>query len=166
MVGHRYARFDTRRAAVFFIRLSWLSTFAVAVWGWLPALAIGAESPATFEPTTISRLSLDGRSFRVVAFENGEKIFEDRLVFKDGTFFSEGCKKFGFDRSPYYIRVEGDQIQFLAETASPTHGTMVWKGSVKQDRIGGGFRWTKERWYWTVRRNFDFRGTAGNQGHR
>jgi len=137
-----------------------LCIFAVAMWSWAPPCAIGAEGSQTRAPTNVSRLSLDGRSFRIEAFEKGEKVFEDRLVFKDGTFFSEACRKFGFDRSPYYTRVEGDHIQFLAETVSPTHGTMVWKGSVKQNRIDGGFRWTKERWYWTIRRHFDVTGAV------
>jgi len=149
-----------KRAAFLPFAMARLGLLAVAMWSWAPVCAIGADGSATGAPAAISRLSLDGQSFRVEAFEKGEKIFEDRLVFKDGTFFSEGCRKFGFDRSPYYVRVEGDQIQFLAETASPTHGTMVWKGSVKQNRIEGGFRWTKERWYWTVRRNFDVTGAA------
>jgi len=147
-----------RRTAFPHCAMARLGILAVAMW--LPFCATGAEGVETGAPTAASHLLLDGWSFRVEAFEKGEKIFEDRLVFKDGTFFSEACRKFGFDRSPYYTRVEGDQIQFLAETASPTHGTMVWKGSVKQNRIKGGFRWTKERWYWTVRRHFDVTGAA------
>jgi hypothetical protein len=103
-------------------------------------------------------MTLDGRTFRAQALEKGTKAFDDRLVFKDGRFFSEGCKKFGFEPSPYYVRVEGNQIRFLAETVSPTHGTMVWKGTVSGNQLEGGFRWTRERWYWTVRRNYDVKG--------
>jgi len=119
---------------------------------------IGAETPAATPPAP--QLMLDGRTFRVEAFEKGKKVFDDRLVFKDGMFFSESCRKFGFSRSPYYVRMEGDQIQFLVETVSPTHGTMSWKGTVKKNEIDGGFQWRKERWYWTILRNFDVKGTG------
>ena len=125
----------------------------------LPLPAVGAEAAAVSTPS--APMMLDGRTFRVEAFERGKKVFDDRLVFKNGTFISESCKKFGFSQSPYYVRREGDRIQFLAETTSPTHGTMVWKGTVSKDRIEGGFRWTKERWYWTVLRDFDVKGSEG-----
>lgn len=118
---------------------------------------IRAENPVT-APSAVSRWLLDGQTYRVEAFEKGAKVFDDVLVFRDGTFFSEGCRKFGFDRSPYYVRVEGNQIRFLVETVSPTHGTMIWKGTVRENRIDGAFHWTKERWYWTVRRNFEVKG--------
>jgi len=156
--GGRRPLFRAAGAAGSRPQLAWLGVALVAVCGWMPPRAIGAETPKAAPPA--SQLALDGRTFRVEAFEKGKKVFDDRLVFKDGTFFSEGCRKFGFSESPYYVRMEGDQIQFLAETVSPTHGTMVWKGAVKKNRIDGGFRWRKERWYWTVLRNFDVKGTG------
>ena len=90
----------------------------------LPLPAVGADAAAIGTPT--APMMRDGRTFRVEAFEGGKKVFDDQLVFKNGTFISESCKKFGFSQSPYYVRREGDRIQFLAETTSPTHGTMKW----------------------------------------
>jgi len=157
LVG-QFPRLGPGRAASSFFRFAWLGILLVGVcWG-VPRQVIGAEVRAA--PRPAAQMTLDGRTFRVEAFEKGKKVFDDRLVFKDGTFFSEGCRKFGFGESPYYVRMEGDQIQFLAETVSPTHGTMVWKGTVNRNQIDGRFRWTKERWYWTVRRNFDVKGAG------
>jgi len=132
-------------------------TILVVVGLFVPPAADGAEGPTVGTPS--APMMLDGRTFRVEAFEGGKKVFDDQLVFRNGTFISEGCKKFGFKQSPYYVRQEGDRIQFLAETVSPTHGTMMWKGTVTNDRLDGGFRWKKERWYWTVLRDFDVKGS-------
>lgn len=156
--GRRLPHVSAARTVRSCLRLAWLGIVLVALSGWLPPRAIGAETAKAAPPA--AQAMLDGRTFRVEAFENGKKVFDDRLVFKNGTFFSEGCRKFGFSESPYYVRMEGDQVQFLSETVSPTHGTMVWKGTVRKNEIDGGFRWRKERWYWTVLRNFDVKGTG------
>lgn len=147
------------RASPLRCAFTWLGLLALAVCALIPVQALGAEGAASTSSATAPYLILDGKTFRAEAFEDGAKVFEDQLVFKDGAFSSEACRKFGFTPSPYYVRIEGNQIQFLAETVSPTHGVMVWKGTVNGDELEGGFRWTKERWYWTVRRNFDVKGT-------
>lgn len=153
-------RFGAGRRGGSFFQLAGLGIVLLAVCWSVPRNAISAEPQGAARPAV--QMTLDGRTFRVEAFESGKKVFDDRLMFKDGTFFSESCRKFGFSRSPYYVRMEGEEIQFLAETVSPTHGTMVWKGTVRKNRIDGGFRWTKERWYWTVLRDFDVKGIDGN----
>jgi len=81
------------------------------------------------------------------------------LLFKDGKFISENCKPYGFVEGPYWLRFDKDSVHFFAELKSPTHGTMVWKGTVKGDKIEGNLVWTRERWYWTIRRTFNFAGS-------
>jgi hypothetical protein len=147
-------------AAVIDFKHAWLVILAFALCGCLSARANAAESPAAGSARG-AWLLLDGSTFQVEVSENGRKVFDDRLVFRDGMFFSESCRKFGFERSPYYVRTDGDEIQFLAETVSPTHGTMVWKGTVSGNQIDGGVRWRKERWYWKILRNFDVQGARG-----
>lgn len=147
------------RASPLRCAFTWLGLLAFAVCLLLAVEALGAEGAASTPSAAAPYLILDGKTFRAEAFEDGAKVFEDQLVFKDGAFSSEACRKFGFTPSPYYVRIEGNQIQFLAETVSPTHGTMVWKGTVSGNELEGGLHWTKERWYWTVRRNFDVKGT-------
>lgn len=103
---------------------------------------------------------LDGKKFRSRQYnDDGTPWNWDVLSFEDGQFISENCKPYGFTEAPYWIRFEGDSIHFLAEIVSPTHGTMRWKGVIQGDKIEGNVLWIRERWYWTVRRRWDFDGT-------
>lgn len=138
---------------------AWCSAFVVSMLAGLRLTAHAAETTAGVPPAaTISRF-LDGKTFRVqVLDDQGRKRPDDRLIFRGGDFHSESCIPFGFSRRPYWIRVEGDTIHFLAETVSPTHGTMVWRGTVTGDHLEGNYLWTKERWYWTIRRRFEIVG--------
>ena len=107
---------------------------------------------------------LDGRQFkagivRADAEQDGEKPpLGDELIFSNGKFSSAVCKRFNFSEAPYWVRVEGDQVHFLAELTSPTDGKMVWRGSVRGDILEGTMRWTKERWYWTIDVEHKIRG--------
>jgi hypothetical protein len=49
-------------------------------------------------------------------------------------------------------------VRFHAETHSPTHGKMVWDGIVKENAIEATSIWTRERWYWKIKREYWFRG--------
>jgi len=71
----------------------------------------------------------------------------DELIFKDGTFFSVTCAKWGFKPSPVVASVEGDAIRFKTKSVSAEHGTMAWQGTVKGDTMKVSYEWTKERWY-------------------
>lgn len=74
----------------------------------------------------------------------------DVLTFSNGIFSSEICKRYNFKGAPYWVRVEGDQVHFLAELTSPTDGRMLWKGTIRGGILKGTMRWTKKRWYWTI----------------
>ena len=107
-------------------------------------------------PTIASTGPLDGRQFnaRIVRAdanveERGQPL-GDQLTFRDGRFSSAICKKFNFVEAPYWVRVEGDKIYFLAELASPTDGAMRWKGVIRGNTLEGTMRWEKKRWYWTI----------------
>jgi len=41
---------------------------------------------------------------------------------------------------------------------------MVWKGVVRGEEIEGNVLWTRERWYWTLRQSWDFKGTLEERG--
>lgn len=100
--------------------------------------------------------TLDGRQYkagivRATSTEEGEKKpLGDLLMFNGGKFSSAVCKRYNFAEAPYWIRIEGDRVHFLAELTSPTDGKMVWKGTIRGDTLEGTMRWTKKRWYWTV----------------
>jgi len=121
---------------------------------------LAAPLEAKTQESKVWASTLDGKSFRSRQYnDDGTPRPWDVLVFKDGNFISENCKPYGFVEGPYWLRFDGDSVHFLAELESPTHGTMVWKGTVKGDKIEGNLVWTRKRWYWTIRRSFNFAGS-------
>jgi len=74
----------------------------------------------------------------------------DRLFFVDGMFSSKICERYGFVPGAYWVRGTADAIEFSSVLLSPTDGVMEWKGTVKDGKLSGTMRWTRERWYWTI----------------
>ena len=102
---------------------------------------------------------LDGMTFVTQSGEKGKAASnKDTIVFRDGRFLSENCTPYGFRDAPYQATVDGAAVRFHAETHSPTHGTMVWDGTVKDNVIEATSIWTRERWYWKIKREYWFRG--------
>lgn len=83
---------------------------------------------------------------------------KDAYTFKDGEFVSEGCLKWGFSPAPYWVRRDKDGLHFLAELSSPEHGTMRYEGVFDGKEVKGSVKWKKERWYWTMERDYRFTG--------
>jgi hypothetical protein len=105
---------------------------------------------------------LDGRSYIGKNGEKGQKLAEyedEEITFQDGRFTSVSCEPYNFGSSPYTAQIVGDTIHFQAVTKSPTHGEIAWQGIVDGDQAVVDFVWTKERWYWNIRREYWFRGT-------
>lgn len=103
---------------------------------------------------------LDGQAFSgtVGALGKETPYNSDSLVFDDGHFVSIDCVQYGFDRAPYRARRDGDVIHFEAVTTSPTHGTMTWSGTIRGDEARAEYRWVRERWFWTQRGEYWFKG--------
>ncbi|MFQ5993258.1 MAG: hypothetical protein ACE5NA_12540 [Nitrospiraceae bacterium] len=121
------------------------------------AAAEGTDPAAKHIPA--SRV-LDGKKFFGPGGAKGKKPHHnDELVFKDGTFRSVQCNKHGFGAAPYTTTIQGDVVHFQAETTSPTQGKIVWQGTMNGDTLEATFLWTKERWYWTIRNEYWFKGT-------
>jgi hypothetical protein len=105
---------------------------------------------------------LDGKSFVGKNGEKGQKLAEyedEEIIFQNGIFTSISCEPYNFGSSPYNTKTVGDKIHFDAVTESPTHGNITWQGVVDNDQVEVTFVWTKERWYWDIRREYWFRGT-------
>lgn len=102
---------------------------------------------------------LDGKNFDGEMLTGEGKVLssKEKLVFQNGQFFSEACREFGFGKGPYWLRVENNKVHFIAETASPSNGTMHWKGTITGGQVDASFVWTKKRWYWTIEREFRVR---------
>jgi hypothetical protein len=104
---------------------------------------------------------LDGKSFAGKNGEVGQKLAEyedEEIIFQDGMFTSISCEPYNFNTSPYNAKIVGDKINFDVVTESPTHGKISWRGVVEGDQVEVVFVWTKERWYWDIRREYWFRG--------
>lgn len=85
---------------------------------------------------------------------------EDRLVFRDGIFISEACRDYGFTEARYTVNEENGVVSFRAVSESPSHGQMRWRGYRSGNRLKADVVWTKERWYWDIRREYQFIGSV------
>jgi hypothetical protein len=123
------------------------------------AMGAGAVGVGASPSAVPSLSSLDGKTFIAQSGEKGKQASnKDTIVFQVGRFLSEGCSLYGFKDAPYQATVDGAAIRFHAETHSPTHGTMVWDGIVKDNAIEATSIWTRERWYWKIKREYWYRG--------
>jgi hypothetical protein len=105
---------------------------------------------------------LDGRSFVGKTGEVGKESAEDEeIVFRDGKLHSVGCEPWNFNDGEYKAMRsgEGDKIHFEAETESPKHGKIVWKGTVEGDSIDVNYTWSKKGWLGTKTKDKWFKGT-------
>lgn len=104
---------------------------------------------------------LDGKSYVGKNGERGKKLpeYEDEeIVFRDGMFTSVSCAPYNFRSGPYAAELVNGSIHFSAVTKSPTHGKITWQGIIEGERADVTFVWTKERWFWDIRREYWFRG--------
>ncbi|MDX1604800.1 MAG: hypothetical protein R3202_01335 [Candidatus Competibacterales bacterium] len=130
--------------------------------------AAGDMSPAGMTAEHSPQMSsiLDGMVFAgAIGGEVGETAsnasHDDIWRFEQGAFHSQSCKEeCGFPANPYWVRFEDDgDIRFKSESRCPvTDAQLVWEGTVSGDRIEGVLTWTKERWYWTIEKQFRFEG--------
>jgi len=147
----------TRKISILSIILSFFATVAAICLG--PLIVGAEESQSDLRSNTAVSHLLDGKKFIGPTGEKGKKVHhEDVLNFSDGKFTSSECFQYGFKGGPYTTTIEGDTIHFQAETISPTHGKMVWQGTLKGDTLDVAYNWTKERWFWTTFREYWYRG--------
>ena len=125
-----------------------------------PVVIEAEESQSDLKSNTVVSHLIDDKKFIGPTGEKGKKVHhEDVLRFSDGKVTSYECFQYGFKGGPYTTTIEGDKIHFQAETISPTHGKMVWQGTLKGDTLEVTYNWTKERWFWTTYREYWFKGT-------
>lgn len=104
---------------------------------------------------------LDGRSYVGKTGEVGKEAAEDEeIVFRDGKLHSVGCEPWDFNDGEYKTMRsgDGDTIHFEAETESPKHGNIVWKGTVEGDSIDVNYTWSKKGWLGTKTKDKWFKG--------
>ena len=137
---------------------------AILIGSFSYAICVQADSTQTgpAQASTHPVMSvLDGKTFSGVLGGPGiTPGAKDTVVFQDGMFLSERCQiTCGYTDGPYWVRSNGDGVQFTAETPClKADASIVWTGTVKDGEIEGTFTWTSERWYWTVEKEFSFKG--------
>jgi hypothetical protein len=135
-----------------------LAVSAVALVLMLMSSGPAAYAAEPAEPPAASHL-LDGRTY---AGQNGSKGMpadhDDTFIFANGTFHSTSCDPYGFGTGPYRATEADGVITFEAVTTSPTHGQITWHGTIRDDTLDATFVWTKERWYWDIRKEYWFKG--------
>ena len=104
---------------------------------------------------------LDGKSFSGELGLLGEPaLTKDLLEFSDGMFVSKKCEEqCGYTSAPYWMREVEDGVEVLSETPClNSDATIVWRGTIRDNKIEGTFLWTSKRWYWTIEKEFWFNG--------
>ena len=143
-------RWQTKVAITCYKQYSWVLILFALSWC-MGSLTWGAEQANL----------LDGKSYIGKNGEVGKKLAEyedEEIVFENGMFTSVSCEPYNFGSSPYNARIVGDKIHFDAVTESPTHGKISWAGIIYGDEAEVKFVWTKERWYWNIRKEYWFNG--------
>jgi hypothetical protein len=121
--------------------------------------AIVATSSAADVPSRAAA-TLDGLRFTGQAGEKGKgDHHKDTIMFTNGMFRALNCENWGFGAGRYSIETKGDAHYFKSTLMSPDRGKLEWTGKIVGDSATATFRWTHERWYWTIRRDFWFEGT-------
>ena len=95
--------------------------------------------------TALAGEALDGRTYSVELTATGKnEATKDELIFKDGTFFSTECEKYGFTPASYESKSKADVLLFKSALTSGKEGKTEWEGAVTGDEISGTMFWTKE----------------------
>ena len=123
------------------------------------ALSTAGMLIAAFAMTevAVAGVNLDGLTFIGEIGKKGQKAGDrDEFIFRNGTFRSTACDRFGFGPGAYGVTHghQGKEAQFQAQTISPTDGKMTWNGKVTAwNRIEGTSVWEKpgqapvENWF-------------------
>lgn len=125
----------------------------------LPPVAGGENGAGGENSGAAAHGPLDGMRFVGTFGPQGEPADRnDTLYFADGQFWSKQCVPCGFAPGPYWVRHTEDGIRFKGELESPESGRFFYSGVVQDERLTVAINWRKERWYWTIDRDFWFEG--------
>jgi len=103
---------------------------------------------------------LDGKVFLGQSGENHKSsVDEDELRFANGNFYSVTYGEKGFEKGVYLAKAVEKKIYFEAETLSPKHGKISWRGIIQGDSISVNYQWRKKGWLSDTVKDFTFDGT-------
>jgi len=118
-----------------------------------PLLASGSDDG---QP---ARGALDGMSFvGKLGPADKDAGSDDVLYFGEGQFWSKNCVPCGFQPGAYYVREVPGGFEFQGVLESEERGRFRYSGIVRDGRVRADINWRKERWYWTIDKEFRFEG--------
>jgi hypothetical protein len=131
----------------------------------LSALALAAILASDVKAQSAGAGPLDGFRYSAwIVCDDGSRAASeplvDTLLFERGEFSSAICVRYNFKPSEYWVRQDGEAIEFLAELNSPTDGRMIWRGTVRNGELEGTMRWIRKRWYRTLDVTHTIHGTV------
>lgn len=83
---------------------------------------------------------------------------DDILFFRDGQFWSKNCVACSFQPGAYFTRHADGGIEFQGVLESVERGRFSYIGVVRDGRVNARINWRKERWYWSIDKDFRFEG--------
>jgi hypothetical protein len=102
---------------------------------------------------------LDGLSFDgMFGPPDGSSDRPDMLHFRDGRFWSKSCVPCGFLPGLYKAWTTDEGVRFEGILTSADRGRFHYQGVVRDGNIYARLNWRKERWYWTIDKDFRFEG--------
>lgn len=101
---------------------------------------------------------LDGMAFSGKVGPAGFLSGDDVLYFDKGQFWSNSCTRCGIAPGGYWVRNVDGGIEFRGEVKNPDRGQFFYLGTVRDGRDAVTIKWRKQRWYWSINRDFHFEG--------
>ncbi len=150
-------RLNDQVGAMYEVNLNRLSAHLVLVCTLSILANIAAFAADTSNPMS---KALDGMQFVGETGEQGKKANNpDTISFDGGIFRSTSCERHGFGPAPYSVEKQGENYKFSATLTSPDTGTLEFKGTIIGNVANATFRWKHKRWFWTIDRNYWYKGT-------
>ena len=143
-----------------------IAILASATWAFLSR---ASDSNSVNSPTSQEEIipgPLDGMTFSGALGPDGKpKDIPDSFVFENGTFVSKECElRCKYPARPYFVRTNGDRIEFISETKCPyKDAKIIWRGTIEGNTIKGKSTWVIKRWYWSVENSFEFEGKLASK---
>ncbi len=101
-----------------------------------PSAALCALAMMLTSAPALASGALDGKRFDGVFMERGKTSGDaDTLTFREGRFRSSACDKYGYSDATYKTSSQGDSTVFEAETESARYGKLLWKGTVRGEKL-------------------------------
>ncbi len=91
-------------------------------------------------PMPASKCTLDGKSFKIENYVNGQLDGTERLSFRNGQADNDQCTQYGFGSGNYTCE-EGNKFKY--SLYSEKEGRMDWEGQVTGKLIAGKMVWVK-----------------------